>query len=272
MKKKSKIILATLVLIISLILIYIVYQNIKEFITEQEINKELNEVVTAHATGIVVAKTRDKHDNRDTTSITLKEREDSTRMSYRFGIASNTTIKNINGEEIQVSELNLGDKIYITYEDKVMKEMIYTYPKPLYNIKSIEVLEDNSDNHLTEDDLSYNNFELTGIEFRKDRISFLVRSLHTEKFPNDYSSTICKIVKKANDGTKNVEEILSIDPTVISSENEYSSSNYSDGKIKIAVPDLEEELETGEYILRLENEELGLIKIPFKITASGLYW
>ena len=79
-------------------------------------------------------------------------------------------------------------------------------------------------------------------------------------------------MKKANDGTKNVEEVLSIDPTVISSENEYSSSGYSEGKIKIAVPDLEKELETGEYIFRLENEELGLIKIPFKITELGLYW
>ena len=194
-------------------------------------------------------------------------------MTYRFSIASNTTIKDINGEEIQVSELNLGDKIYITYEDKVMKEDIYYYPQSLYNIKSIEVVEDNSDNHLTEDDLSYNNFELTGIEFRKDRILFDVKNLHTEKFPNDFSSTICKIMKKANDGTKNVEEALSINPTAISSANGYSSSSgYSEGEIKIAVPDLEEELETGEYIFRFENEELGLIKIPFKITELGLYW
>ena len=267
MKKKSKIIiLAALALIVSLILIYIVHQNIEK----SKLEKELNEFVTAHATGMVVSKTRY---NKDITRITLKEREDSTRMTYRFSIASNTTIKDINGEEIQVSELNLGDKIYITYEDKVMKEDIYYYPQSLYNIKSIEVVEDNSDNHLTEDDLSYNNFELTGIEFRKDRILFDVKNLHTEKFPNDFSSTICKIMKKANDGTKNVEEALSINPTAISSANGYSSSSgYSEGEIKIAVPDLEEELETGEYIFRFENEELGLIKIPFKITELGLYW
>lgn len=240
MKNKLKfiIIVILIVIIISFIAIYVIYKN-----------------SMTYKVGIIIYKEGE--------NIILKNSVDTTAKSCAFSTKENATIKDINGKKINFSDLNVGDTIKILYKKKM--KSISVYPETIENIKLIQVIEDNSDGHLTEYDLSYNDFLIYGITFEKDSIRFTITTadrMRLDKIPNDYSSTECSIVEKA-------DNVKYIDSDAI------LSNKLQDGSVKITinVPNLTEGMDKGKYVFKFSNKELGLIKIPFEINQSGtLQW
>ena len=90
---KKRVIIVTLILVILFIILYVVYQ-------------EISLALLPNVTGIVV----DKNDK----TITIKESVDTTQISYELCIENEKPkVKNINGKEINLSSLNIGDNLKI---------------------------------------------------------------------------------------------------------------------------------------------------------------
>ena len=242
MKKKYRIlIIILLILIILLISIYVVHQN-----------KALSKM--PHVTGIIVS----KKEYNGKYEILIKKNVEVTEISYEIRLEKKPIVKNINGKRISIDKLNIGDTINITYE-----ECIYVTRSRLENVKLIQVTEDNSDGHMSEEDLKYHAFYVSFMSFTKDSISFWIERGDKE-LPDDLLSTNCKIVKKIENSK--YMDIKYIESSAISYENKKSNT---DAKILINIPDFRNELEIGDYILVFDNPQIGLIRLPFLINERG---
>ncbi len=252
MKKKLKIILIVLlVLVVLCALMYVIYENLSKIHS---------------VTGIIVYKNNDR--------ITLKSSVDTTELEYILNVINDKPkVKDINGKKISVSNLNIGDTINAIY--KVENDVNIdssSHPKIIDNIKLIKAIEDNSDNHMTEDDLSYNHY-ITQLSLSNGKnLSFIVYETN-ENYPikNFFSSDIeIKIVKKEENNQKIIVKHYK--------SSEISYQKYIDEKrYKITIDnanyfELEDELEEGKYILRIENANGDIIKIPFERNQYNFQW
>ncbi len=236
MKKSLKIIL---IIVFIIVVIYITYENI--------ILPRLPRVE-----GIIVAK--------DNKTITLKDSVDSTERSYILNIGKKPIIKDIDGRKINISDLNIGDIIFATYgrEGRKMASMVATNPPSISGVKLVQVKESNKDGHISEGELSYNKFVITKFQFEKNYIALGIDLI--DKFPNDYLTGNCSIIQNEQSMKK-----ITIEPTKISLKKE----SNNEIEIDIDTDNLINELEIGKYIFIFENEELGLIKIPFEKNING---
>ena len=143
MKKKLKVLLLIVFFIALLIMIFVIYNLIKK--------QNDSEFYELDVTGIIV-----KNDNEE---IFIKNSVDTTNISYSINLGKNkATIKNINGKKINYSKLNIGDKIKIFYKKEKSQILIADTVKQIENIKLIQVIEDNGDNHITKEDIRFSNF------------------------------------------------------------------------------------------------------------------
>ncbi len=255
MKNKLRIIIIVLlVLVVLCALMYVIYESI--YLSK-----------LPFVTGIIVYK--------DNEEITLKSSVDTTELEYILDIKNDKMkVKDINGKEISISNLNIGDTIKALYKVKNKVDFAIGYhPEKINNIKMIKVIGDNSDNHMTEDDLSYN-YYLSQLSLSNEKKLALIVNETNGNYPikNFFSDEIkIKIVKKEdNEQEKIVKqyETSEISYNKLLDETEYkitiNSANYFE---------LEDELEVGKYVLRIENKKGDIIKIPFEINKSGnLQW
>ena len=238
MKRSLKIILIIIFIVIA---IYVVYENI--------ILPRLPRVG-----GIIVAK--------DNKTIALKDSLDSTERSCILKIEKSPIIKDVDGRKIDISDLNIGDKIFATYGK--VQSIYATNPPSFSNIKFIQVEESNKDNHIPEDKLIYNNFIINQFQFEKDYIALGLYML--DEYLNDYLPSNCSIIQNTNN--EDIEKIA-IDTSHISLKKESEYEIEID--IDIDTYNLVNELEIGKYIFIFENEELGIIKIPFEKSYDGIF-
>ncbi len=246
MKKTVKgIIKAILIIVLIIIAIYVTYEKI--------ILPRLPGV-----RGIIVAK--------DDKTITLKSSVDSTERSCILKIEKNPIIKDVGGRKIDISDLNIGDKIHATYgrEGEVEMSMYATNPPTYSDIKFIQVEESNQDKHIPEEELTYNKFIITKFEFENNYITLNTYML--DDYPYDYLSGNCRIVKKGINDQDTEEKI--IDSTQISLKKR--SDHDLEININFDTYNLINELKTGKYIFIFESDELGLIKIPFEKIRGGI--
>ena len=85
-----------------------------------------------------------------------------------------------------------------------------------------------------------------------------------DEYLNDYLPSNCSIIQNTNN--EDIEKIA-IDTSHISLKKE---SEY-EIEIDIDTYNLVNELEIGKYIFIFENEELGIIKIPFEKSYDGIF-
>lgn len=253
MKNKLRIIIIVLlVLIVLCALMYVIYEKIY-----------LSKLPSV--TGIIVYK--------DNEEITIKSSVDTTELEYNLDIENDKMkVKDINGKEISISNLNIGDTIKALYkvENNVDFALAY-HPEKINNIKIIKVIEDNSDNHMTEDDLSYN-YYVTQLSLSNEKnLAFIVYETNGNyPIKTFFSSDIeIKIVKKEENDQKIIVKHYK--------SSEISYKKYIDDRgYKITIDnanffELEDELEEGKYVLRIENKNGDIIKIPFKKNQSGSF-
>ena len=244
MKKKLKIIIiVVLVLAVLCALMYVICEKIY-----------LSKLPSV--TGIIVYK--------DNESIILKNSIDTTQIKYNLEIRDDKMkVKDINGKEISISNLNIGDTISAIY--KIEQEVIFENPYGIINnIEIIKVIEDNGDNHMTEDDLRYNHYSAQISLSNEKNLAIIVYENNTNyPIKNFFSNEIeIKIVKKEENGQQ--REIKKYE------SSEISYNKYIDDKMyKITINsakyfELRDELEVGKYVLRIENKNGDIIKIPFE--------
>ena len=243
MKSKLKnIIIVTLILTILAIVAYIAYIKISYYIS-----------LSSSTTGIIV--------NIDDKIITIKNSIDTTEIKYEIYLdEKEPKVKNINGKKIELSNLNIGDKIKVEYRQYDYK-IAYTPPR-IYNVKSIQVIEDNSDNHLTKDDLSYNYYTVNYFISNGEELGLKINS---KNFLSDEIKV--SIIEKDSDIGNENQEIRHFE------NSELSLKEYEIGSADIILNNFKykelENLKIGEYILRIENGKEDTIKIPFEINKSG---
>ena len=139
-----------------------------------------------------------------------------------------------------------------------------SFPPTLNNIKLIQVVESNKDNHMSNDELSYNNFIITKFQFENDCITLGIDMVN--EYSEDYLSGNCRIIQKNETINNGNIENITIEPSQIS----FRKLSKCDIEININTYGLTNELERGKYIFIFENEELGVIKIPFEKTYDGI--
>ena len=243
MKSKLKnIIIVTLILTILAIVAYIAYIKISYYIS-----------LSSSTTGIIV--------NIDDKIITIKNSIDTTEIKYEIYLdEKEPKVKNINGKKIELSNLNIGDKIKVEYRQYDYK-IAYTPPR-IYNVKSIQVIEDNSDNHLTKDDLSYNYYTVNYFISNGEELGLTINS---KNFLSDEIKI--SIIEKGNNAGIENQEIRHFE------NSELSLKEYESGSVDIILNNFKykelENLKIGKYILRIENGKEDTIKIPFEINKSG---
>ena len=251
MGKKEKIIITILLAIILLLIIaYLMYQNVYLSSLPSE-------------TGIIVKK--------DDKEIILKDSKDTTKISYIISTEKDTPIiKDVSGKKINYSNLNVGDEIRINYKNEQDVDLLSQ--NTINNIKLIQVIEDNSDNHMTKDDLSYNYYSATLYNYVEKILNFCVSETNSNYPIDDFFSTDVKIkiTKKDNDSTEQI--IKQYESSEITCKK-YLESEYIIVLNNVLYSELQDELEIGKYILRIENENEGVIKIPFeKNEENFLQW
>ena len=251
MGKKEKIIITVLLAIILLLIIaYLLYQNVYLSSLPSE-------------TGIIVKK--------DDNEVMIKYSEDTTTISCKLDVEKNKpVIKNIDGKRINYSDLNIGDKIKINYIDR--KDKVDYTPEIINNIKLIKVVEDNSDNHMTEEELNYNYFFTKLLNPTEGKLTLSVKQTNTDyPIDNFFSSDITvKILKKDDDNTEKIIERFEFSDITYDKNIE---SEYTIILDKVIYDELQKELEIGKYILKIENENGDFIKIPFeKNEENFLQW
>ena len=168
-------------------------------------------------------------------------------------------------------KLNIGDTINAIYIENDVIFYSNFYPK-IGNIKLIKVIEDNSDNHMTEDDLNYNYYATQLSLSNGKNLAFIVYETN-ENYPikNFFSSDIeIKIIKKEENNQKRIVKHYK------SSEISYQK-HIDERRYKITIDnanyfELEDELEEGKYVLRIENANGNIIKIPFERNPYNFQW
>lgn len=197
--------------------------------------------------------------------ITIKDSTDTTEIKYEIYLEEKEPkIKNINGKKIELSDLNIGDKIKIEYKQYDYK--IAYIPQRIYNVKSIQVIEDNSDNHLEKDDLIYNYY--TASYFISDGEE-LGLTINSKNFLSDEIKV--SIIEKDDNAEIENQEIRHFE------NSELSLKEYESGSVDIILNNFKykelENLKIGKYILKIDNGKEDIIKIPFEINKSGtLQW
>ena len=250
MKKKiNNSLIIIFLLTILLIIIFLVYYLIKSTYSIK--------------IGIVV----EKNDKK----IFIKNSTDSTIISYELNLKENSSsFYDVEGKKIDFSNLNIGDKIKVTYKKKEMLDLVNSFPTIIKDIKSVQVIDNNVDKHLTEEDLMYNYFYIKFTNPSDGKLSFIIDSINFEKFSTE--GLTMKIVKKINNNKPENIEIKQFE------SSEISYSEYIDNMLKIVVnnfnfTELERGLEKGEYIISIQNSKAEIIKIPFEINSLGnLQW
>ena len=250
MKKKiNNSLIIIFLLTILLIIIFLVYYLIKSTYSIK--------------IGIVV----EKNDKK----IFIKNSTDSTIISYELNLKENSSsFYDVEGKKIDFSNLNIGDKIKVTYKKKEMLDLVNSFPTIIKDIKSVQVIDNNVDKHLTEEDLMYNYFYIKFTNPSDGKLSFIIDSINFEKFSTE--GLTMKIVKKINNNKPENIEIKQFE------SSEISYSEYIDNMLKIIVnnfnfTELERGLEKGEYIISIQNSKAEIIKIPFEINSLGnLQW
>ena len=250
MKKKiNNSLIIIFLLTILLIIIFLVYYLIKSTYSIK--------------IGIVV----EKNDKK----IFIKNSTDSTIISYELNLKENSSsFYDVEGKKIDFSNLNIGDKIKVTYKKKEMLDLVNSFPTIIKDIKSVQVIDNNVDKHLTEEDLMYNYFYIKFTNPSDGKLSFIIDSINFEKFSTE--GLTMKIVKKINNNKPENIEIKHFE------SSEISYSEYIDNMLKIVVnnfnfTELERGLEKGEYIISIQNSKAEIIKIPFEINSLGnLQW
>ena len=252
MKNKLRvIIIVLLVLVVLCALMYVIYE--KTYLSK------LHSI-----TGIIVYKDNDE--------ITLKSSVDTTELEYILNVKNDKPkVKDINGKKISISNLNIGDTINAIYIENDVIFYSNFYPK-IGNIKLIKVIEDNSDNHMTEDDLNYNYYATQLSLSNGKNLAFIVYETN-ENYPikNFFLSDIeIKIVKKEENNQKRIVKHYK------SSEISYQK-HIDERRYKITIDnanyfELEDELEEGKYVLRIENANGNIIKIPFERNPYNFQW
>ena len=251
--KLKNIIIVILILAIFCVLMYITYEKI--YLSK-----------LPFVTGIIVYKDNEK--------ITLKSSADTTELECNLDIKNDKMkVKDINGKEINISNLNIGDTIKALYkvENKVDFAIGY-HPKKINNIKIIKVIEDNSDNHMTEDDLSYN-YYLSQLSLSDEKnLAFIVNETNGNyPIKNFFSSDIeIKIVKKEENEQERI--IKQYKSSEIFYKKYIDDSSYKITINSTKYFELEDELEEGKYVLRIENENGDIIKIPFEKNQYNFQW
>ena len=149
--------------------------------------------------------------------------------------------------------------------------MDYT-PEIINNIKLIKVVEDNSDNHMTEEELNYNYFFTKLLNPTEGKLTLSVKQTNTDyPIDNFFSSDITvKILKKDDDSTEKIIEQFEFSDITC---NKNIESEYTIILDKVIYDELQKELEIGKYILKIENENEDFIKIPFEQSETkSLHW
>ena len=212
-------------------------------------------------TGIIASKENGK--------VIVKSSVDTTEIDFVFYENNNIKVKNTDGKRIDISGLNIGDKIKVNYKEEKMKRLLHIFPEEIKNIKLIEKIESNSDNHFTEEDLLYNNFEFFATINPKGSITIEIgRYLEDieESLPMNLEA---KILKRSNENTSEYIEMKQYNSDEIS----YKIYTKFDSNIEIQNKNDEMNLEIGKYVLRIEGDKIGVIKVPFEINKSGtLQW
>ena len=193
--------------------------------------------------------------------VTIKNSIDTTEIKYHIYLEEKEPkIKNINGKKIKLSDLNIGDKIEVKYKQYEYK--IAYIPPRIFNVRSIQVIEDNSDNHLTKDDLSYNYYTVNYFISNGEELGLTINS---KNFLSDEIKI--SIIEKGNNAGIENQEIRHFE------NSELSLKEYESGSVDIILNNFKykelENLKIGKYILRIENGKEDTIKIPFEINESG---
>ena len=254
MKKKLKVLLLIVFFIALLIMIFVIYNLIKK--------QNDSEFYELDVTGIIV-----KNDNEE---IFIKNSVDTTNISYSINLGKNkATIKNINGKKINYSKLNIGDKIKIFYKKEKSQILIADTVKQIENIKLIQVIEDNGDNHITKEDIRFSNFLGYFITPTKGKITLKLYPVNVNyTIENFLSKGIkIKIIKKADENDNEDKEIKQFESNEITCRKmldiEYNIilDTYSFSDMK--------NLNIGKYQLKIENTNGEIIILPFVINQYG---
>ena len=208
-------------------------------------------------TGIIVSNENGK--------VIVKSSVDTTKIDFIFYENNDIKVKNIDGKRIDISDLNIGDKIKVNYKEEKIKRALHIFPTEIKNIKLIEKIESNNDNHFTEDDLLYNNFEIYTNFKSKDSITLIIN-----QYSDDIEGSLpinleAKILKISNENTSEYIEIKQYNDDEIS----YNIFTKFESNIEIQNKNDEMNLEIGKYVLRIEGDKLGVIKVPFEIDNNN---
>lgn len=253
MNKNKKIIIGILVVVLVVISVVVIYNLIK--------NQKDSKFYEAVVTGIVV-----KNDNG---KIFIKGSVDTTNISYSIDLSKDkATIKDINEKKIDYSKLNIGDKIKIFFKKEKIEVLVAEIVKEIKNINLIQVIEDNSDNHMTKEDLRFSNFLGYFIAPTKGKITIRLYPVNVNNTIESFLSKgiNIKIIKKADSDNEN-KEIKQFEPTEFTCEKrldfEYNIilDTYTFNDMK--------NLGLGKYQLKIENTTGEIMILPFEINQYG---
>ncbi len=183
--------------------------------------------------------------------------------SLHYFSAQNVQIKDSSGFNIELSDLNVGDRIKILYKEKEDKIALAYEVEPIYNVESIELLSKGLPNHIAK--YIYNSTDkllISVSEFTEEKLSLKIKDFN----PDPFTLTNSYVLLSGDEYNKNIKEV-----DILTKDNVRILNRLDDNTI-------EEQFDLTKIFGKLKSEKYRFIqfldepyaiRIDFEIKENG---